>query len=87
VPAAGSESGASTSTCRCFWKTSGDLRSTQSFLRDVLIQHRENPISPHLEVETYTWDVLPERYRGEDVVSAVARELDWVTAQLSTSEP
>jgi sugar phosphate isomerase/epimerase len=70
-----------------FLEDLGDLRSTQSFLRDVLIQHRENPISPHLEVETYTWDVLPERYRGEDVVSAVARELDWVTAQLSTSEP
>lgn len=67
-----------------FLQDLGDFLSTQSFLRDVLVQHRDNPLSPHLEVETYTWDVLPERYRSEDVVSAVARELDWVTTQLST---
>jgi sugar phosphate isomerase/epimerase len=70
-----------------FLEELGDFSSTQSFLRDILLQHRDNPLSPHVEVETYTWNVLPERYRSEDVVSAVARELDWVTAQLSTSEP
>jgi hypothetical protein len=43
-----------------------------------------SPGSPsrHLEVETYTWDVLPEEYRREDIVSAVARELNWVRDRL-----
>lgn len=59
--------------------------STQAFLRAMLAQQRAEPISPHLEVETYTWDVLPEEYRRQDIVSAVVRELDWVKTQLAGS--
>jgi hypothetical protein len=33
-------------------------------------------------VETYTWDVLPERYRRTPVAPAIARELNWVKKQL-----
>ena len=57
--------------------------TTQDFLIDILALHRETPISNHLEVETYTWDVLPERYRGVDVSTAITRELGWVRNQLS----
>ncbi|MGI9486092.1 MAG: metabolite traffic protein EboE, partial [Geminicoccaceae bacterium] len=57
--------------------------TTQDFLRDILALHRKTPISNHLEVETYTWDVLPERYRGVPVSNAIARELDWVRGQLT----
>jgi hypothetical protein len=57
--------------------------TTQEFLREVLALHRERPISEHLEVETYTWDVLPERYRGTTVATAIARELNWVRQQLA----
>lgn len=56
--------------------------TTQSFLAEILALHRANPISRHLEVETYTWDVLPESYRDADLGSAIARELNWVKAQL-----
>jgi hypothetical protein len=56
--------------------------TTQDFLRDILALHRSQPVSAHLEVETYTWDVLPERYRGVGVASAIARELAWVRDQL-----
>lgn len=56
--------------------------TTQDFLATVLARHRERPITQHLEVETYTWSVLPERYRGEDVNSAVARELAWAKERL-----
>ena len=55
-----------------------DFATTQPFLREILALHRQRPISSHLEVETYTWDVLPERYRQVDVASAIARELAWV---------
>jgi sugar phosphate isomerase/epimerase len=59
-----------------------DFATTQAFLREILALHRQRPISGHLEVETYTWDVLPERYRRVDVASAIARELAWAIEQL-----
>ncbi|HEV8436829.1 MAG TPA: metabolite traffic protein EboE [Methylomirabilota bacterium] len=60
----------------------GRFVNTQAYLRTLLaILHRE-PVSTHLEVETYTWDVLPEEYRREDIVVAVARELTWVLSEL-----
>ena len=38
---------------------------------------------PHLEVETYTWDVLPAEYRNVPVSEAIAREMAWVRDQLT----
>ena len=57
--------------------------STQPFLAALLRRHRERPIAPHLEVETYTWDVLPAAYRDEDTSAAIARELAWVLERLA----
>lgn len=56
--------------------------TTQFFLREILRLHRDQPISPHLEVETYTWDVLPDEYRQVQVDAAIAREIDWVRSEL-----
>ncbi len=56
--------------------------STQPFVREVLAIHRARPVSSHLEVETYTWDVLPEPFRSGSVDEAVARELSWVRMEL-----
>jgi hypothetical protein len=39
-------------------------------------------IATCLEVETYTWDVLPAEYRTTDVSTAIARELSWVRDQI-----
>jgi len=58
--------------------------TTQDFLREILAIHREDPVSAHLEVETYTWDVLPERDRQDDVATAIARELSWVRNRLTS---
>lgn len=57
--------------------------STQSFVREALRLHRDRARSSHLEVETYTWSVLPERHRSVPVTEAIARELDWVRGVLS----
>ncbi|HEX6112336.1 MAG TPA: metabolite traffic protein EboE [Geminicoccaceae bacterium] len=59
-----------------------DFSTTQAFLCEILALHRRERVSSHLEVETYTWDVLPERYRQVDVASAIARELAWAVEQL-----
>ena len=50
-----------------FLEAMQDFDTTQDFLRAILTLHRDEPISEHLEVETYTWDVLPERYRNVGV--------------------
>lgn len=56
--------------------------TTQFFLREVLEVLRDTDISPHLEVETYTWDVLPEELRSTDISTAIAREMQWVMDEL-----
>jgi hypothetical protein len=58
--------------------------TTQDFLREILAIHREQPVSAHLEVETYSWDVLPEQDRQDDVATAIARELAWVRDRLTS---
>jgi sugar phosphate isomerase/epimerase len=65
-----------------FLERLGPFLNTQDFLRRLLAVLRVEPVSAHLEVETYTWDVLPEEHRREDIVTAVARELDWVLNHL-----
>ena len=60
-----------------------DFATTQSFLCDILDLHKRSPVSEHLEVETYTWDVLPPAYRELDLASAIARELNWVRQRLA----
>lgn len=57
--------------------------STQDFVRAMLATHRASPVSAHLEVETYTWDVLPPAFRNGSVDAAVARELSWVLTELA----
>jgi hypothetical protein len=65
-----------------FRQALGPFESTQPFLADLLDRQRRTPFTRHLEVETYTWDVLPEEHRGEPVADAVARELRWVLDRL-----
>jgi copper chaperone CopZ len=60
----------------------GEIGSTQGALRHLLGLCRERPISPHLEVETYTWSVLPEGLRHGDLAGDIAREVQWVRSQL-----
>lgn len=66
-----------------FTSSYGALRSTQDVLSQVLAMCREREVAPHLEVETYTWDVLPDALRVGDVSSAIVRELQWVRSQLN----
>jgi sugar phosphate isomerase/epimerase len=60
----------------------GAFSSTQAFIRDVLRLQRRQAISTHLEVETYTWNVLPPQLRAEGMDHAIARELAWVREEL-----
>ncbi|WP_425636866.1 metabolite traffic protein EboE [Algoriphagus yeomjeoni] len=61
----------------------GALASTQDQISIVLNEILKNPsLTNHLEVETYTWEVLPEDTRlslGE----SISRELAWVIEKLN----
>jgi sugar phosphate isomerase/epimerase len=58
------------------------FRSTQPFVRRLLQRAGREGVTPHLEVETYTWDVLPSEHRGLPVAEAIARELAWTLREL-----
>jgi hypothetical protein len=60
----------------------GAFTTTQGELVEILALQKAAPITRHLEVETYTWDVLPPTLRTQSVTEAIARELKWVRGQL-----
>jgi hypothetical protein len=60
----------------------GVFGTTRFALEQALAFHKKTPLSTHLEIETYTWDVLPDHLKTGDIVDYVTRELDWVKGQL-----
>jgi hypothetical protein len=66
----------------------GEFRTTRSMIESAIAVHAETPLSDHLEVETYTWDVLPAQFKTGDITDYVTRELEWMReALLSASQP
>lgn len=61
----------------------GDLASTQDALLATLDALKADALSPHLEVETYTWDVLPEALKTASKADDIARELAFVVEELA----
>jgi sugar phosphate isomerase/epimerase len=65
-----------------FLERAGEFHSTQPTLKAALACTRAGFVAPHLEVETYTWDVLPPQLRDCSRADAIARELAWVIEEL-----
>lgn len=55
----------------------GLLQSTQADIRTVLSIQCKHPFTNHLEVETYTWEVLPEGLKVQ-LSESIIREVEWV---------
>lgn len=53
------------------------LRSTQAYVAEVLHRMLGTGATTHLEIETYTWDVLPGGLKL-DLLESIAREYEWV---------
>jgi hypothetical protein len=63
---------------------SGELRTTSDHLLGVLDVLAANPnFCSHLEMETYTWEVLPPELKSRDVVTQLAAEYDWTLERLA----
>jgi len=58
------------------------FRTTRFAIEEALAFHKARPLSGQLEIETYTWDVLPDHLKSGDIVDYVTRELEWVRGQL-----
>jgi hypothetical protein len=58
--------------------------NTTDHLLGVLDMLQSNPnLCSHLEMETYTWEVLPTELKSRDVVEQLVSEYDWTLTQLS----
>ena len=60
----------------------GAFGTTRFALEEALQMHKDKPLSRQLEIETYTWDVLPDHLKTGDIVDYVCREIEWVHGQL-----
>jgi hypothetical protein len=61
----------------------GQLYSTQEDILQVLSYIKQNEVTDHLEVETYTWEVLPDDIRME-LSDSIIRELQWVKRKMKS---
>jgi hypothetical protein len=65
-----------------FLEELGPFVTTRFAVQDALRMHRQTPLSDHLEIETYTWDVLPSHLKTGDITDYVTRELEFVRDEL-----
>ena len=66
-----------------FAQNFGVFGSTQSGIVQTLELLHERPFTQHLEIETYTWDVLPEPLRLP-LAESTRREFEWVLGVLAS---
>ncbi len=64
-----------------FMKTYNEMQSTQNDIIEVLALLKQDHFTNHIEVETYTWEVLPTENRLP-LNQSIVRELQWVIDQL-----
>ena len=61
----------------------GDMGDTRLHVIDTLFWLSKNPNAcRHLEMETYTWEVLPEKLQAGTVVEQVGKEYQWTLEQM-----
>jgi len=58
------------------------FQSTQEDVRAVLALAVRDGFTRHLEIETYTWDVLPAALKL-DMLDSITREYEWVMAEIA----
>ena len=65
------------------WQPAGELNTTSDHVLGLLKLLELHPhLCAHLEMETYTWAVLPEPWRSRDVVDQLVGEYEWTLGQL-----
>ena len=65
-----------------FLERFGALHSTQDHILKVIGYLKQHPVTEHLEIETYTWDVLPDALK-KSLSESIIREIDWFIDKLN----
>lgn len=65
-----------------FFNMGGVLRSTGDALKPDFFAELRRGATSHIEIETYTFDVIPPDLHPGDVVKSIAQEYEWVLDQL-----
>jgi len=60
------------------------FQSTQDDISTVLDLLQNNYTCNHLEIETYTWEVLPQEMKL-DLIASIQREYEWVLSKISAT--
>ncbi len=60
------------------------FKSTQDFLCDLLDYQNIHRFTQHLEIETYTWSVIPKPYKLDLIEDNIVRELEWVKKRITS---
>lgn len=63
-------------------KEIGLLATTQEDITEVISLQKTRPFTNHMEVETYTWEVLPAQIKLP-ITESISKELKWVINQLA----
>jgi hypothetical protein len=84
------------SPAKCEWRTHfhvpvflddlGPFKTTRPAIEEALAVHKADPLSAQVEIETYTWDVLPDHLKTGNIVDYLVKELEWVKGQLQPAE-
>lgn len=64
-----------------FLETFDQLYSTQDQILALLEYMEQHHVAEHLEIETYTWDVLPTALKT-DLSDSIIREINWLKSKL-----
>ncbi|MFT5499243.1 MAG: hypothetical protein ACI9TH_004658 [Kiritimatiellia bacterium] len=65
-----------------FWEGSERLGSTNACMDEAFWSLLRSGVCEHLEIETYTFDVLPEELRKSNVVESIVPEFEWTMQRL-----
>ncbi|RPI62253.1 MAG: sugar phosphate isomerase [Planctomycetaceae bacterium] len=69
-----------------FFQGEGDFRSTSDLLIGPFARFLQSGITPHVEIETYTFTVLPASLRPADLSEGIAEEFRWVMGNVFSSQ-
>ncbi|OVE76160.1 hypothetical protein BVX97_01865 [bacterium E08(2017)] len=65
-----------------YFEENDDVKSTSRELADDLFSDVNFSSIEHMEIETYTFDVLPEQLKGRGIVESIAEEYKWVLGKM-----
>lgn len=67
-----------------YFQSHAGLFSTSGQLTGKFAERVRAGASSHLEIETYTFDVLPGEVKTADITESIAREYEWVRANVTS---